>query len=134
MRDTRRYVLALGLVFSMTFAAPVALSGVAASEGDGNNGGNGGSGQNGGNGRDGRDGRDGADGSVEIVHDIGNVSEDNSCSVIFGNITTGDEIAPSVTIDASTENSVLSVIGSIPDTGVDIIAPGCLPQAEPTGG
>jgi hypothetical protein len=101
-------MLALGLILGITLAAPLELSGVAASESDG---------------RDGRNGRNGNDGGSETVHDVGNVSEDESCSVIIGNITTGDEFGDTVTVNGSTGDPI-SVDGSVQGTGVIIFAPG----------
>ena len=108
MRIARGHLLVLGLVFGITLAASLAPSGVAASESDG---------------RDGRNGRNGNDGGSETVHDVGNVSEDESCSVSIGNITTGDEFGQTVTVNGSSGEPI-SVVGSVQGTGVIIFAPG----------
>ena len=108
MRIARGNLLALGLVCGVTLAASLAPSGVAASDGDG---------------RDGRNGRNGNDGGSEIVHDVGNAWEDDSCSVIIGNITTGDEFGETVTVNGS-EVDPVSVVSSVDDTGVTVITPG----------
>ena len=130
MRGACRHVLALVLVFGITLSAPVALSGIAASESDGHNGGNESS--------SGRDGRNGDDGSSETVHDIGNVGEDDSCSVTIGDITTGDVTASDgydqVVTLYGCDGDPSSVINSILGTAVIIIAPTGSATAGTSGG
>jgi hypothetical protein len=119
MRGASRYILALVLVFGITLTAPVTLSGIAAAKSDGSNGSNESS--------SGRDGRNGDDGGSETVHDVGNVWEDDSCSVTIGDITTGDVPASDgydqVVTVYGCDGDPSSVVNSIPGTAVIIIAP-----------
>jgi hypothetical protein len=130
MRGACRYVLAFGLVFGITVSAPVALSGIAVSESDGRNGSNETS--------SGRDGRNGDDGGSETVHDVGNVWEDDSCSVTIGDITTGDvttsdEFDQAVTVYGC-DGDPSSVVNSLPGTAAIIIAPTGSATAGTSGG
>jgi hypothetical protein len=130
MRGACRYVFAIGLVFGITLSAPLALSGIAASESDGRNGGNETS--------SGRDGRNGDDGGSETVYDVGNVWEDDSCSVTIGDITTGDVTTSDGFDQAVTvygcDGDPSSVVNSIPGTAVIIIAPSGSATAGTSGG
>jgi hypothetical protein len=130
MRGACRYVFALVLVSGITLSAPVALSGIAASESDGRNGGNETS--------SGHDGRNGDDGGSETVHDVGNVWEDDSCSVTIGDITTGDvttsdEFDQAVTVYGC-DGDPSSVVNSLPGTAAIIIAPTGSATAGTSGG
>lgn len=70
------------------------------------------------------------------IRDIANATADASNSVTVGDISTGDAIAADVNVDArgATAPVVVSVAGSFPDSGVDIVAPGGSAQAGTTGG
>ena len=84
----------------------------------------------------GDNGHRGSDGGFASVHDVGNAQEDASCSVIIGDITTGDEGNHTLTVDASSvTDPQLNVVGSVADSSVDVFVPDCADaQAETTGG
>lgn len=70
------------------------------------------------------------------IRDVANATADASNSVTVGDIRTGDAIAADVHVDArgATAPVVVSVAGSFPNSGVDIVAPGGNAQSGTTGG
>lgn len=73
-------------------------------------------------------------GGTASVHDVDNAREDDSCSVVVGDITTGDEGNHTITADAGIVTGPVSVAPSITDTGVDVFAPDCAAPVETAGG
>ena len=144
MRRGHRCGLLVSVVVGMSLVAPVALpqlGGTAAAQADAENNcliafcsaGAGGEGEGGdATARGGHGGR----GGIATIHDVANAHADASSSVILDNITTGDATAHEVNVDAegAEDPVVVSVAGSFPDTGVDVVAPGGNAQSGTTGG
>jgi hypothetical protein len=151
MRRGHRSGLLVSLVVGMSLAAPVALpllgGTAAAAEAENNcllalcSAGAGGNGRGVGGdataeGGDGGNGGNGGNGGLAAIHDVANADSNASSSVTLDNITTGDATAHQVNVDATgaTRPVVVSVAGSFPDTGVDVVAPGGSAQSGTTGG
>jgi hypothetical protein len=76
----------------------------------------------------------GRNGGFASVQDAGNVREDASCSVLLGDITTGEEGNQTMTVDEVSAMVPVVIAPSLNDAGVYVFMPDCTSAAETVGG
>ena len=72
----------------------------------------------------------GSNGGFASVQDAGNVREDASCSVLLGDITTGEEGNETMTVDEVSAMIPVVIAPSLNDAGVYVFMPDCTAAAE----